>query len=271
MTSELGLGTYAFFWEGAQALPTGPNPDPLPLAGMLARTAELGLGMFQICDYAPLVGFSAAELRELRATADDLGIRLELGTKGVAPAHLRSFLELADTLGAGYLRSMVFAPDSRPTLAEAERMLRETLPAFEAAGVRLGLETYEQVPSRDLVALVESIGSDALGICLDPANTVAALENPREVVERCAPHVNGIHAKDFAFSRRDGWVGFTLAGARMGEGLLDHAHLVDTVRPAERGITRIVEHWLPWQGDLTSTVALERDWTAHNVRYLKEH
>jgi len=271
MTSELGLGTYAFFWEGAQTLPDGPNPSPLPLTGMLRRTAEFGLGMFQICDYAPLLGFSAAELRAVRGVADDLGIRLELGTKGVAPAHLASFLDLAGVLGAGYVRSMLYAPDSRPTLAEAERMLREALPAYEAAGVNLGLETYEQVPSADLVALVEAIGSPNLGICLDPANTVAALEDPRGVVERCAPHVNGIHVKDFAFSRRDGWVGFTLAGARMGEGLLDYAHLVDTVAPASRGITRIVEHWLPWQGDLETTVALERDWTSHNVGYLKEH
>lgn len=271
MTSELGLGTYAFFWEGAATLPDGRNPEPLPLTGMLQRTAELGLSLFQICDYAPLLGFSAAELREVRGTADDLGIRLELGTKGVSQGHLTSFLDLAGTLGASYLRSMVFAPDSRPTLAEAERMLQEVLPAFEAAGVRLGLETYEQVSSTDLAALVETIGSPNLGICLDPANTVAALENPRDVVERCAPYVNGIHVKDFEFSRRDGWVGFTLAGARMGEGLLDYAHLAETVDPAARGITRIVEHWLPWQGDLTSTVALERDWTAHNVRYLKEH
>jgi len=271
MTSELGLGTYSFFWEGARALPDGSTAEPLPLVGMLERTAQLGLGLFQICDYAPLLGFSATELREVRSRADELGIRLELGTKGVGPQHLHSFLEFAEVLGARYVRSMVFAPGSRPTLVEAERMLRETLPAFEAAGVRLGLETYEQVSSRDLVGLVESIGSDALGICLDPANTVAALENPREVVERCAPHVNGIHVKDFAFSRRDGWVGFTLAGARMGEGLLDYAHLVETVRPAERDITRIVEHWLPWQGDLHSTVELERNWTSHNVRYLKEN
>ncbi|TPX04587.1 TIM barrel protein, partial [Schumannella luteola] len=163
MTSALGLGTYAFFWEGAHTLPTGPNPEPLPLGGMLARTAELGLSLFQICDYAPLLGYSAAELRGLRATADDLGIRLELGTKGVAPAHLRSFLDLAGVLGADYLRSMVFAPDSRPTLAEAERMLREVLPEAEAAGVRLGLETYEQLPTAALLALVEEVGSDALG------------------------------------------------------------------------------------------------------------
>jgi len=271
MTSELGLGTYAFFWEGAHALPGGETASPLPLAGMLERTAALGLGLFQICDYAPLLGFSVDELRELKATADGLGIRLELGTKGVAPAHLRSFLELARALDARYVRSMLFAPDSRPTLSEAERMLNEVLPAYEEAGVGLGLETYEQVSSTELVALVESIGSGALGICLDPANTVAALEHPREVVERCAPYVTGIHVKDFAFSRRDGWVGFTLAGARMGEGLLDYAHLTATVRPAERGITRIVEHWLPWQGDLESTVAAERDWTAHNVGYLKEH
>ncbi|TXK20012.1 sugar phosphate isomerase/epimerase [Homoserinibacter sp. GY 40078] len=238
---------------------------------MIERTAEAGLALFQICDYAPLATFSAAELQEVRETADRLGVRLELGTKGVAPAHLASYLELAAVLGASYVRSMLFAPDSRPTIPEAERMLREALPAYEAADVQLGLETYEQVSSTELVDLVRRIGSPSLGICLDPANTVAGLENPREVVERCAPYVTGIHVKDFAFSRRDGWVGFTLAGARMGEGLLDYPHLVDTVDADARGLSRIVEHWLPWQGDLAATVELERDWTSHNIDYLKEH
>lgn len=263
MTSQAGLGTYAFFWHHTEG--------GMDLAGMLQRTSDLEAGLFQICDYAPLLSMSAAQLADLRAQADALGIRLELGTRGVAVDHLTGFLGLAETLGATLVRSMLYTTESRPTAAEAESMLRATLPAYEAAGVTLALETYEQVRSADLVSLVESIGSPNLGICLDPANCVAALELPRDVVERCAPYVANIHVKDFAFSRRDGWVGFTLAGARFGEGLLDFDHLMTAVDPGARGITRIVEHWLPWQGDLDATLRLEDDWTSATLTHLKEN
>lgn len=270
--SGIGLGTYAFFWQHQSALPDGTTvSEPMDLSAMLRRTRELGSDLFQICDYGPLLGRSAAQLADLRRLADDLGIRLELGTRGVVPSHLETFLGLAETLGASLVRSMLYAADSRPTLAEAETLLHATLPAYEAAGVTLALETYEQVPSATLIDLVETIGSTSLGICLDPANCVAALEDPRDVAERCAPYVANLHVKDFAFSRRDGWVGFTLAGAELGTGLLDYAHLMRTVEPATRGISRIVEHWLPWQGSLAETVRLEDVWTTRNLGYLKEN
>lgn len=271
MTGKLGLGTYCFFWQHQATLPDGSAATPLGLDEMLRRSAALGAEVFQICDYTPLLGFSAAELRDTKALADDLGLPLELGTRGVVPEHLATYLELAGILGAPLVRSMLYAADSRPTLGEAERMLRTVLPAYEAAGVTLALETYEQVPSADLVALVETIGSEALGICLDPANCVAALEHPRDVVERCAPYVTNIHVKDFAFTRQAGWVGFELASVPLGTGLLDYDHLVRTVDPDARGISRIVEHWVPWRGDLAAATATEDDWTSRNLTYLKEH
>lgn len=260
----IGLSTYAFFWQHSERAPA-----PLTLPDMLRRTRELGVGLFQICDYLPLVGYSAAELRDLRALADELGITLELGTRGVGGDHLAAFLSHAQVLGASTVRSMLYTASHRPTLAEAEASLRDALPAWEAAGVDLALETYEQVPTATLVSLIEAVGSERLGICLDPANTVAALESPREVVERTAPYVKNIHIKDFTFTRRDGWVGFTLQGAPLGTGLLDIEYLVATVRPDERGITRVIEHWLPWQGDFETTSRLENDWNDHNLHYLR--
>lgn len=267
----IGLGTYAFFWQHQATLPDGSTGTPIDLPTMLRRTRDLGADVFQICDYAPILGFSAAELRDLRALADDLALVLELGTKGVVPQHLATYLELADLLGARVVRSMLFSPDSRPTLTDAERMLRSALPGFEAAGVDLALETYEQVPTAALVGLVEQIGSDRLGICLDPANTVAALEHPRDVVERCAPYVKNLHVKDFVFERQAGWVGFSLAGAPLGSGLLDLDHLLQTVDPEARGVHRIIEHWVPWRGSLADAVRTEDDWTIRNLAHLKEH
>ena len=111
-------------------------------------------------------------------------------------------------------------------------MLRTALPAYEAAGVTLALETYEQVPTADLVALVERVGGERLGICLDPANVVAAARAAPRTPSSAAPPSRNMHVKDFAFARQDGWVGFTYGGAPMGEGLHDYPHLLAQVAPA---------------------------------------
>jgi 3-oxoisoapionate decarboxylase len=250
--SRIGLGSYAFFWRKAE----------LSIADMLRRTADRGLGLFQICDDERVAELDDAGLRELRATADELGIELELGTRGVDPAHLGRYLELAVALRAPLVRSMV--PRGA---ADAEASLRTALPAYADTGVTLALETYEQLPTRGLVALVETIASPALGICLDPANCVAALETPAEVIALCAPYVRDIHVKDAAFTRRDGWVGFTYSGAPAGTGQIDLPAVLATAPDA----ARVVEHWLPWQGDAETTAAREEDWTTATLEYLKEH
>jgi sugar phosphate isomerase/epimerase len=260
----IGLSTYAFFWQHSALA-----AHPLTLADMLQLTHDEGVDLFQICDYAPLLGYTAAELRDLRVLADDLGITLELGTRGVLSDHLGSFLGLAETLGATMVRSMINTADHQPSLAEAESLLRTALPAFESAGVTVALETYEQVQSRDLVSLVEAVASPSLGICLDPANSVAALENPRDVIDRCAPYVANIHVKDFAFTRRGGWVGFTLEGVPLGTGLLDYDYMLEKVAPGERGISQIIEHWLPLGETIEDTIALENTWNTSNLQYLR--
>ena len=265
----IGLGTYSFFWQHSAAALGLDAPEALSLPAMLRRTRDLGVHVFQICDYLPILGYSAAELRGLRSLADELGIQLELGTRGVQQEHLATYLGLAEVLGATLVRSMVNTADHRPTMIEAEQLLRASLPSYEAAGVTLALETYEQVSSTDLVALIESVASPSLGICLDPANSVAALELPRDVVERTAPYVANIHVKDFAFTRRGGWVGFTLEGAPLGTGLLDYDHLVATVQPEARGINCIIEHWLPWAGTFEQTSRLENLWNDQNIAFLR--
>ena len=262
----IGLSTYAFFWQHSdRATP------PLDLSGMVRQTRESGADVFQICDYQPILGYSDGQLRDLKALADELGIVLELGTKGISSDHLSNFLRMAEILGAKVIRSMVYTPDQRPTLSEAQSLLRLSLPAYEAAGVRIALETYEQMSSRDLVSLVESVGSPSLGICLDPANCVAALENPIDVIDRCAPYVANLHIKDFAFTRRGGWVGFTLEGVELGNGLLDYDYLMKKVNPESRGINRVIEHWLTWQGNFEDTRRMENLWNVNNLAYMRNH
>ncbi|WP_455813950.1 sugar phosphate isomerase/epimerase family protein [Pseudomonas graminis] len=260
----IGLSTYAFFWRASERVPA-----PMTLAQMLEKTADMGVTLFQICDYPQIESWSDAELTVLRQQADTLGIQLELGTRGLQTAHLQRYLQLAQVLQVTVIRSMFNSTSHRPTLSEAAALIETILPEFERQQVRLCLETYEQVNSAQMMSVIDRFPSDYLGVCLDPANCVAALELPQQVVENTKHRVLNLHIKDFAFSRQEGWVGFTLTGCPLGEGLLDYDLLMDQVRPAERGINQIVEHWLPWQQDAESTCQREAEWTQQSVDFLR--
>lgn len=260
----IGLGSYAYFWQQSEK-----NPSPMSLVAAFEATKELGVDLFQICDFKPLLNMSEAELHEAASAAKNLSLEIELGTKGVEPEHLKLFLKLAGIFDAKLVRSMVYSPTSKPTLQQAAEYLAIAMPAFETADVALALETYEQIGTHELAQLVRENGSPNLGICLDPANVVARFEHPKHCVETAAPLVKNIHVKDFAFTRQEGWVGFTFSGTAMGTGAHDYQYLLQTVQPREKGINEIVEHWLPWQGDIATTVELEKSWTNQTIDYLR--
>ena len=239
----------------------------MTLLEVVEDVASLDAEVLQICDHPSLEAGDPDQLAELRDRSIGLGLMLEAGTRGVRRGHLRRHLKIAEQLGASFVRSMVQPRDTSPESAVDE--LRAVMPDFERSGVHLSLETYEGLPTHQLVGIVERVGHPMLGITVDPGNAVAALELPRTVVEEAARYVNSIHVKDFAFFRNEGWVGFSYSGARLGEGLLDYGHLLDEVQPERRGINQILEHWLPWQSDAETTVAAEREWTLHGLEYLR--
>lgn len=258
----IGLGTYTFFWQWHSSA-----PQPIDWKTMLDKTRDFGCSLFQFCDYAPLHEISVESMGEIARYAERLGIQLELGTRGLRTDHLEHYIALCDAAHAHVLRSMVKAEEA----AQAAESIRTVLPSLERAGVELSLETYEQIRVPRLVDLVREVDSEHVGICLDPANSVAALDMPERTIELCAPYTNNIHVKDFAFTRRDGWIGFTFAGTTLGDGLLDYEALIAATRPSERGINQIVEHWLVWQGDSAATCRLEDEWTQHSLDYLHHH
>lgn len=260
-SSRIGLSSYAFFWQLSDKV-----SQPLSIHQALERTAELGVDLFQVCDYEPLEAMADSELEAVRATADRLEISLELGTKGIHPEHLRKFLHIAGVLGSPLLRTMFNSPGHAPTPEEAVDIFAEVVPEFESAGVKIAVETYEQVPTSRILEVIRSVDSPFLGICSDPANTVAALEMPREVIDAVAPYVLNMHIKDFAFTRKEGWVGFTYSGTPLGEGLLDYEYMVSQFQPHQRNVNQIVEHW---QDSEDETIRLENQWTQQSLDFLR--
>jgi sugar phosphate isomerase/epimerase len=260
----IGLGSYCFYWQNSEL-----NPNPPSLIEQFEITIKLGLNLFQICDYRPLLAMSQLELEQAALKAQHLNLAIELGTRGLEKDNLLRHIEIARVFDAKLIRSMVYSDTSRPSHEEAIKLLSDVASNFEVAGIRLALETYEEIATRELVEIVLAVGSPNVGICLDPGNVVARLEDPKECVEVTANHVFGVHIKDFSFERQPGWVGFTFSGSDLGTGLLDYEHLARTTNIKEGNINQVIEHWTPWQGSIQPTIDLEKTWTKNSIQYLR--
>jgi 3-oxoisoapionate decarboxylase len=263
---HLGISSWTFPWAiGVDGYP--PPVRPLRLADLLDRAAALKVHVVQIADNLPLHKLDPSEIREVRDQANSLGIRIEIGTRGVEPDHLLLYLDLALKLDAVFLRTLTHTPESRPSLEQAEQWIRKVLPEFAANGVVLGLENYEKHSCYALRGLVRSLSSASVGVCLDTVNSFGALEPPEQVVEMLAPLTVNLHVKDFVIERAPHKMGFGVSGAPAGTGRLDIPWLLAQIRSGD--VSAILEQWPPPQESVRATMAMEFEWAERGVEYLR--
>jgi len=264
---RLGISSWTYPWAiGVRGFPA---PDrPMRIADLLDRAAALKVGVVQVADNLPLHELDSAELRDARDQAVSLGLKIEIGTRGVEPAHLLRYLKLAVSFDATLLRTLTRSVEEQTSLEQAEKWIREVLPEFEAQGVTLGLENYEKHSCRDLADLVRRPESRHVGICLDTVNSLGALETPEVVVETLAPLTVNLHIKDFVIERVPQMMGFAVSGAPAGAGKLAIPWLLEQM-PADRNVSAILEQWPPLGESVEATVAMEQEWAELGVQYLR--
>jgi sugar phosphate isomerase/epimerase len=264
---RVGIGSYTFPW--AVGVPGHVPPEPLTACGLLDRAAELGVSVVQVCDNLPLHALAEADLQVFGQRALELGVTVEVGTRGIAPPHLRAYLGLATRLQSPLVRTLTDVGDCRPSPEEVVRDLRAVIGEFEAAGVCLALENHDRFRAETLRGIIEAVGNANLGICLDTANSFGALEGPEAVVRTLAPHTVSLHVKDFAICRRSHNLGFTIEGRPAGRGQLDLPWVLREVSAARPEANAILELWTPPEADLAATIAKEVRWAAESVACLQ--
>lgn len=139
--------------------------------------------------------------------------------------RLARHIALAARLGAGQVR--VFGggaeqPDGRGE--RAVRHLSRAAPIAEAAGVGIALETHDVFPTgAEVAAVLEAVGSPAVGAVWDAVNPWRAGEDPDRTAELLGPWLRHVQLKDVA-SPTD------LRPVLPGRGVLPLAGLLDQLR-----------------------------------------
>ena len=183
---EIGVGAVQLHLDPLRTGEWSTKATVEALAGVGAQVVSGMMGM-EAEDYSTLESISeTGGVRpdehwdaNLRAAHGNAAVARELGIDLVS-------------LHAGFLPHDPSDPE-RPKLIGRLRELDE---AFKAAGIRLAFETGQE-DAATLIAVLEELGSDNIGVNFDPANMILyAMGDPVESFERLASHVMQVHIKD---------------------------------------------------------------------------
>lgn len=262
-----GLGSFAFTWA-LGASHHAPDQRLTP-DGFLDQARRLGATVVQACENLPLADLPEPEICNFHRHATHLGIAVELGTRGLDTGNLHRQLALAVALGSPLVRVSIDRGFDEPSPEEVIRRLRPLLPDFHATGIALALENHERLGARTLARIIEELGPDDVGACLDTANSLGALETPEEVVEILGPHTRSLHVRDFEVRRASHQMGFVIEGCAAGQGRLDLPRLLARLRGlTPYAFNAILETWVAPGPSLEETVLRERVWTEQGFKHL---
>jgi sugar phosphate isomerase/epimerase len=264
---QLGIGSWTYTW--AIGVPGHPPEHPMNAIGLLDRAADLGVYVVQVADNLPLDQLPPSELDAFAERAAELNISIEVGTRGIKHDNLRTYLELAQRLGSPILRVVIDTADHHPDVDEVIDNLKAIIPEFERADVCLAIENHDRFKAKTLAGIVERIGSQHVGICLDTVNSFGALEGPEMVLEALGPLVVNLHVKDFAIFRAGHLMGFTVEGRPAGQGRLNIPWLLEELRGLGLDPNAILELWTPPEERLSATITKEDAWAVTSVEYLR--
>jgi sugar phosphate isomerase/epimerase len=275
---KLGINSYTYMWSiGFQgANPAFPDraarpKNPLTPLGLLQKARDLGISLVQTGPNLRLEEYPETEIERFIQSAKSWGITLELGTRGLDYDHLVIQVALAKRMGASLIRTL---PEINGQYAAEAKLIppvvRKILPVLERERIKLAIENGK-TPAADLRAALDELHSPQVGIVLDMINSLAVPEGWKEVTRLLAPYTMCVHYKDFTIKRAWHMMGFICEGTSSGKGMVETEWLFGTLKASPYDYNVIIELWPPEQPDLEDTIALEQQWAAESVPFLRNY
>jgi sugar phosphate isomerase/epimerase len=206
----------------------------------------------------PAVLDDETAVRQIKAHADSLGIRLQLAHSSVCPssksfnpqngtleAQVTRSLRASKIFGATCMRCILGGDPERPqiemhidNMIKAVRGLRSRI---LDSGVKLAVENHGgDLQAREMKMMVEAVGTDVMGVCLDSGNPVWMLEDPLMTQEMLLPYALTCHVRDSAVWKVP--EGIAVRWVNMGEGNVNIDTWLKTFIDGKPGMPIIFEN-----------------------------
>jgi len=232
----------------------GNNFTPIQFLDYLA-SIKLTWAMLSLP--AATLGDEAA-LREIRAHADRLGIKLQLAAGSFCPSS-KSFnaqngtveeqvgraLKASQIFGAKCMRCVLGLDPERPQIdMHIDNMIKAVRPLRSRildSGVKLAVENHGgDLQAREMKGMIEAVGPDVMGVCLDSGNPTWMLEDPHMTLEMLIPYAETCHVRDSAVWKVP--EGIAVRWVNMGDGNVDIDGWIRKFIQAKPGLPIIFEN-----------------------------
>lgn len=144
------------------------------------------------------------------------------------------------------------------------------LPEFRSRRIKLAIENHDRLKAREFAGIIDSIGSEWVGICLDSVNSMGAGEGFETVSDILIPYTINLHIKDFTIRRVSHKMGIIIEGSPAGKGMLNIPDLLRRTSQNRLCQSAILELWTPPEPEIESTVLKEEKWAQESLNYLKK-
>ena len=197
-------------------------------------------------------------IRQIREHADRLGIKLQLAFGSICPSA-RSFnaqqgtleeqvgraLKASQIFGATCMRCIVGGDPERPQIDihidNTIKAVRSIRTRIVDSGIKLAVENHGgDLQAREMKMMIDEVGRDVMGVCLDSGNPVWMLEDPHMTLEMLGPYAETCHVRDSAV-----WnvpEGIAVRWVNMGEGNVDIDGWIRKFVQAKPGLPIIFEN-----------------------------
>jgi 3-oxoisoapionate decarboxylase len=199
-----------------------------------------------------------AAIRQIREHADRLGIKLQLAFGSICPSA-RSFnaqlgtpeeqvgraLKASQIFGATCMRCIVGGDPERPQIDmhidNTIKAVRSIRTRIVDSGIKLAVENHGgDLQAREMKAMIDAVGRDVMGVCLDSGNPVWVLEDPHMTLEMLGPYAETCHVRDSAVWKVP--EGIAVRWVNMGEGNVDIDGWIKKFIQAKPGLPIVFEN-----------------------------
>lgn len=238
--TKMGIVTYAFGIHQKNQW-GGRYKGLSPALALLEESHHLGAAGIQV-DLGPQ---DSPQAEELRRRAGSYGMYIEAS---VSPPKSQEDVErfdqsiaVAQLAGANLARTVIM-PGRRyeqfKSLEEFRRAEQKGVQSLQRAEsvlarrrFRLAVENHKDQRIGEKLAMIKSLNSEFIGLCVDVGNSFTLMEDPLEVARAYAPYAFTVHFKDQAV--RESPDGFWFADVPLGEGFLNLAELIKILRQSK--------------------------------------
>jgi 3-oxoisoapionate decarboxylase len=264
---KIGLSTYALNW--AFGIPGYPPEKELSLSEFINLGSQMGYEGVQIADNAPLIKLTPGERQTLWKEANDLGLFVEVGARGLTNDNLTRHIEIAYEARSPILRFVIDGPGFEPSFEAIPELLHQAAIECGKSNIILAIENHDRFEARQFAAWFEEINSPHLGLCLDSVNSYGCGEGFRETIDTLLPYAVNFHLKDFRVRRQPYMLGLLIEGTPVGEGFLPVKSIFERLEKIGKCQTAIVEHWTAPDASVEETITKEMQWCQRSIQNLK--